>query len=189
MWLCEEMGLSYELERVAYPPSDEYRALNPMASVPFLEDEGGVAINESVAILLYLAGRYGPTPLLPPSTDPRYARALQMTVFAEATIGASLNTLMAAHFGAPEADKRNWSVLGLEARVEQALGFVERILGEQTFLAGDELTIADIAIGTALGMWRGALGKTLSDKLTSYRERLAARPAYKRAIEAQQRAA
>jgi glutathione S-transferase len=180
-WLCEEMGLPYHLETVPYPTPEAYRAKNPLGTVPFLEDEGGVAINESVAILLYLAQKYGPTPLLPDKSDPTLARVLQMTVFGETTIGASLNPLLAAHFAAPEADKRNWSVRGQEARLERAVSYVADILGADPFLAGPDLTLGDISVSTALGIWRGALGKTLPDSLAAYQERVAARPAYQRA--------
>lgn len=181
MWQCEEMGLPYRVEVVSYPPSEAYLALNPLGTVPFLEDEGGVAINESVAMMLYLAQKYGPTPLLPGKDDPALARVLQMTVFGEATIGAGLNPLLEAHFGAPEADKRGWSVISQEARVERAVRFAAELLGDNPYLAGDALTLADISVSTALGIWHGALGHALPDTLTAYRERLAARPAYQRA--------
>jgi glutathione S-transferase len=181
-WLCEEMGLPYQVEAMPFPVPDSYRAMHPLATVPFLEDEGGVAMSESVAMLLYLAQRYGPTPLLP-TQDPRaLARVMQMTVFAEATLGARMNPLMEAHFGAPEADKRNWSVRGLEARVERALDYVADMLeAEGPYLAGPEFSLADIAIGTTFGIWRGALGKALPDGLAAYQERLKERPAYQRA--------
>ncbi len=179
-WQCEEMGLPYETRAVTFPPSAEYRALNPLGSVPFLQD-GDVAINESVAIMLYLAGKYGPTPLMPAKDDPSYARVLQMLVFSEASLGASVNTLLAAKFGAPEADKTNWSVRVTEQRIEQFLDFVSDLLGERPYLAGSNFTVADIAIGTAMGVYRGALGKTIPPRLSAYQDRLQARPAYERA--------
>jgi glutathione S-transferase len=181
-WLCEEMGLPYQVEAMAFPVPDSYRALHPLASVPFLEDEGGVAMSESVAMLIYLAQRYGPTPLLPVQDPRALARVMQMTVFAEATLGARMNPLMEAHFGAPEADKRNWSVRGLEARVERALDYVAEMLeAEGPYLAGPEFSLADIAIGTTFGIWRGALGKALPDGLAAYQARITARPGYARA--------
>ena len=179
MWQCEEMGLAYEVEKIAYPPSEAYRAKNPLGSVPFLED-GSDALNESVAIMLFLAQKYGPTPLLPKE---HLARVLQITVFSEATFGAGLNTLMTAHFGAPDADKQNWSVRTLEQQLKNALGYIESLLGDRSFFAGDDLTLADIAITTSLGVYKGALGKPLSDRLVAYRERLAERATYKRALE------
>lgn len=184
-WLCEEMGLPYETATVTYPPSAEYLALNPLGSVPFLEDEGGVAINESIAMLLYVAQKYGPTPLLPASDDPALARVLQLTVFGEASIGASLNPLLMAKFGAPEAEKRPWLVRVLESRVEQFLGYVADQLGGRPYLVGSQLSLADISVGCALGIWTGALQLPLPDKLVEYRARLAERPAYQRAQKAQ----
>jgi glutathione S-transferase len=167
---------------VSFPPSDEYRALHPLGNVPFLQDDGGIAMHESVAIMLYLAHRYGPTPLLPSNVDLRLARVLQLTVFGEATLGAGINTLLAAHFAAPEADKRNWSVRGTQARVEQAIAYTVDMLGKYPYLAGSELSLADISVSCALGIWRGALGLALPDKLVAWRDRLAARPAYQRAL-------
>ncbi|MBP6014993.1 MAG: glutathione S-transferase family protein [Alphaproteobacteria bacterium] len=185
-WVCEEMGLSYDAEAVSFPPSAPYRALNPLGNVPFLQD-GAVEIGESVAIMLYLAERYGPTPLLPKDDPARMARVLQFTVFGEASIGGAMNGLMATKFTAPEADKRNWSVNMLEKRVEQFLGFVESTLGDRPYLVGDGLTLADICIVTAFGMWRGALDKTLSPTLAAYQARLQVRPAYARALAKQAR--
>jgi glutathione S-transferase len=180
-WVCEEMGLPYQVENFGFPPPASYKALNPLGSVPFLEDDGGVAINESVAMMLYVAERYGPTPLLPAKNDPNLARVLQMTVFGETTLGAQMNTLMAAHFMAQGDDKTNWSVRGTETRISQAIDFVVGMLGDNEFLAGQHLTLADISISTAFGMWKGALGKAVPDKIAAYRDRLAARPAYQRA--------
>src|SRR5258706_14252469 len=76
IWLCEEMKLPYEVEMVARPTGQDYRARYPIGSVPFLEDEGGVAIGESVARLLYLAQKYGPTRLLPTGQDRQFAQVL-----------------------------------------------------------------------------------------------------------------
>jgi glutathione S-transferase len=181
MWQCEEMALPYQVEMVSFPPSAAFRALHPLGSVPFLEDDGGVAMSESVAIMLYLAHKYGPTPLLPGKDQPALARVIEMTVFGETALGMAVNPLLSAHFGAPEADKRNWTVLAQESRVVRALDFVVSLLGGNEFPSGPELTLADISVSCALGMWVGGLGKALPDVLVQYRERLAARPAYQRA--------
>ena len=96
-WQCEEMGLAYRAVTFGYPVPAEYRAKYPLGSVPFLEDEGGVAIGESVAQMLYLAQRYGPTPLLP--ADPAaMARVLQITVASEASLGGLMNPMLGTKF-------------------------------------------------------------------------------------------
>jgi glutathione S-transferase len=181
MWLCEEMRLAYEVQNHPFPVPAAYRALNPLGTVPFLEDDGGVAINESVAIMLYIAQRYGPTPLLPTADPALTAKCLQLTVFGETEIGMSLNPLLAAHFGAAEADKRNWSVVGIEQRVGRAVQYVEALVHGRSYLVGDDLTLADISVACGLGIWQGALGGQLPEALQAYQDRLRARPAYQRA--------
>ncbi|HXC56004.1 MAG TPA: glutathione S-transferase family protein [Rhizomicrobium sp.] len=186
-WVCEEMGLAYTAQTVSYPPSAAYRALNPLGSVPFLED-GGVAINESTAIMLYLAERYGPTPLLPPPTDAAaHARVLQMTIFGEASLGAALNALLIDRFAAPEGQKGGWIVGAMEGRAAQMLDYVAGIMGGNPYLAGDNFTLADISVACAIDMWHGALGKPVPDAFADWRTRLQARPAYRRALAAQTR--
>jgi glutathione S-transferase len=182
MWQCEEMALPYMVEVLSYPVSEAYRARNPLGTVPFLEDDAsGVGMSESVAILLYLAQRYGPTPLLPRADDPNLPLVLEMAELGEATLGAALNPLIATRFSAPEAEKRNWSASFLEARVEVAVSYVERKLANASFLAGDAFTLADISVVPALLMWRGIFARVLTQPLAAYVERATSRPAYGRA--------
>ena len=42
IWLCEEMGLPYAVRNHPFPLPGDYRALNPLGTVPFLEDDPGV---------------------------------------------------------------------------------------------------------------------------------------------------
>lgn len=179
MWQCEEMALPYDFAAVTYPPSEGYLALHPLGSAPFLQDAGGVAISESLAMMLYLAQRYGPTPLLPTGDPAAMARVFQLTVLSEASL--DLNPLMGARFAAPDADKRNWSVGWIEERDERVLNLVTERLGDSPFLVGEALTLADIAISTSLAMWTGALGKALPPALAAYQVRVTDRPAYVRA--------
>ena len=180
-WLCEEMGLTYGIENHPFPTPPAYRALNPLGTVPYLEDASGVGLGESIAILLYLAQTYGPTPLLPTGQAALLARCLQLTLFGETELGMTLNPLIAARFLAGPADKRNWSVVGLEGRVERAVAYAESLIAQRTFLVGDTLTLADLSVSCGLKIWQGALDGVLPAGLKAYQERLALRPAYQRA--------
>jgi glutathione S-transferase len=188
MWVCEEMKLAYRTEALSYPTSTAYRALNPLGTAPLLEDQGHV-IGESVAMMLYLAERYGPTPLLPGKDDPALARVLQFTVFGEATLGAGMNPLLMTRFGAPDTERNNWLAKALEPRVAQAVDVIAREMDGRQYLVGDVFTLADISVSTALDMWKGGLGKEVPEALAPWRARLAERPAYQRAQKAQQRQA
>ncbi|MGA2127699.1 MAG: glutathione S-transferase family protein [Xanthobacteraceae bacterium] len=181
MWQCEEMGLPYVVEIHSFPVGAGYRALNPLGTVPFLEDTGGVAINESVAMMLYVAQKYGPTSLLPTTDDALLARVFQLTLFGETEIGMNLNSLLTAHFMAPEEHKRNWSVGMLDQRIDRALGLTATLVRDGSFLVGENLTLADISVSCAVGIWQGALARTLPEELEVYQQRLHTRPAYQRA--------
>lgn len=183
VWLCEEMGLPYEIAPVPFPPDEAYKKLNPVGSIPFLEDDGGVAINESIAMLLYISQKYGPTPFMPQPSDPNFARVLQMTLLGEATLGSYGNVMIGAMFMAPDDQKQNWSVMGSRDRLLQGFNYVAQVLGDRQFLVGDGFTIADISVGWMVGVARTMMGleAQLPKSLLAYHDRLIARPAYQRA--------
>jgi glutathione S-transferase len=184
IWLCEEMGLTYKIETVTFPPSAEYRARYALGKLPFLEDDGGAAMGESVAMLFYLAEKYGPTPLLPAKNDPIYPHVLNVTIFSEATLGAGMNPLLATHFSAPEDRKESWLKDYMEERCRANLAYAEELLGKGTYVAGERFTIADIALAMSLGMWTGPiLNKRVSEKIVAYQARLLERPALQRALQ------
>ena len=180
-WLCEEMGLPHTFVRVDFPPDQGYRELNPFGTVPFLQDEG-VSLSESIAMLFYIAQKYGPTALLPPADGERYAKVLQFTLVGEATLSSPMTPLLAARFGAPDDQKRNWSAVSIESRLKRAVDLIGTELGDRDFLVGPKLTLADISVATALRIWTRGVGQVLPPVLNAYCERLQNRPGYKRAV-------
>ncbi len=181
-WLCEEMNLPHCGVPVAYPPEPGYLALNGSGRVPYLVD-GEVDLSESVAIMLYIAQRYGPTKFLPACDDEGFAKVLQFTISGEAELSALMTPLLTARFGAPEDHKRNWSVVGLEGRLQKTIARLAKELGDRPFMVGSHLTIADISISTALQLWQRGLNQDLPATLIEYSRSLQDRPAYQRAIQ------
>jgi glutathione S-transferase len=182
-WQCEEMGLAYRTVAYDFPVPDSFRAKYPLGVLPFLEDDGGVGIGESVAQMIYLTSRYGPTTLLPQAPADQ-ARVLQLAIASEASLGGLMNPMMGAKFTAPADQKSNWSDSFCEARVKGVLDYLEAGLGDRAYLVGDSLSLADIAISTALGVWQGALSKPVPPALAEHRTRMMARPTYQRAVAA-----
>jgi glutathione S-transferase len=177
-------GLAHSFVPVGFPPDQGYRALNPFGTVPFLKDDD-VAMAESVAMMFYIAQRYGPNEVLPPIDDERFAKVLQFTVFGEASLSSPMTPLLTVRFGAPpENEKRNWSAVGIESRLKSTIGCVGDELEDREFLVGPTLTLADISVTTALQIWTRGLGQDLPATLREYLQRLQNRPAYKRAIAA-----
>jgi glutathione S-transferase len=180
-WLCEEMGLAHTFVPVSFPPDENYGKLNPFGTVPFLQDYD-VSMSESVAMMLYVAQKYGPTDALPLVDDERFAKVLQFTLLGEASLSALMTPLLAARFGAPDDKKRNWSVVGIESRLKGTIDRIWDALGDREFLVGPGLTLADISVATALRIWNRGVGQDLPATLQAYYERLLDRPACKRAM-------
>jgi glutathione S-transferase len=180
-WLCEEMGLAHTFVPVGFPPDNNYRKLNPFGTVPFLQD-GEVSMSESVAMMFYIAQKYGPTDALPPVDDERFAKVLQFTLLGEASLSSLMTPLLAARFGAPDDQKRNWSAVGIESRLKGAVDRIRDELGDREFLVGPSLTLADISVATALRIWSRGVGQDLPVTVQAYYERLLDRPACKRAM-------
>ena len=180
-WLCEEMGLAHTFVPVGFPPDRSYRELNPFGTVPFLQD-GHVSMSESVAMMFYIAQKYGPTDALPSADDERFAKVLQFTLLGEASLSSLMTPLLAVRFGAPDDQKRNWSAVGIESRLRGTIDRIGDELGDREFLVGSSLTLADISVATALRIWGRGVGQDLPATLQAYCERLQERPACKRAV-------
>ena len=180
-WLCEEMSLPYAMKPVGFPPDSEYRSLNPFGTVPFLQD-GDASMAESIAMLFYVAQKYGPTDLLP--GDGRHASVLQFTLFGEAALSSPMTPLLAERFGAPNEAKRNWSVVGIESRLKRNIALLGDQLGDREFLVGGALSLADISVVTALRIWMHGLAQEIPPALQRYCAQIGERPAYQRALSA-----
>src|ERR1700761_8572796 len=87
VWLLEEMGLPYSLRPVdllkGAESDPEFIAVNPGGFIPAMTD-GDVTMVESIAIMEYLMGRYGPTPLAPQPRDPAFPAYQQFLLLGEA---------------------------------------------------------------------------------------------------------
>jgi glutathione S-transferase len=180
-WLCEEMRLAHTFVPVSFPPDRSYRALNPFGTVPFLQD-GNVSMSESVAMMFYIAQKYGPTDTLPAVGDERFAKVLQFTLLGEASLSSLMTPLLAVRFGAPNDQKRNWSAVGIESRLKGTVDRLRDELSDREFLVGSSLTLADISVATALRIWSRGVGQDLPATLQAYCERLQERPGCKRAM-------
>jgi glutathione S-transferase len=181
VWLCEEMGLPYEVKRETFgQPSPEFLEANPLGALPGIRD-GDVVMAESTAILQYLAERYGPTPLALKADHPRFADYLQFVTFGEASLAAYMNPVIATQFMAPEGQKENFTVEAAKGMFIRRLGAVEKTLEKGDYLAGD-FTAADISVGYALGLGENfGLAERYSPPIKDYFARVTARPAYQAA--------
>jgi maleylacetoacetate isomerase len=125
-----------------------FRALNPQALVPVLEDDEQL-MNQSLAIMEYLDEAHPEPPLLPKSVAARaYVRAVALTIACEIHPLNNLRVLdyLTRRFGATEDAKllwyQHWVGLGLSALEAQIGG--SRYLGK--FCHEDTPSIADCCL-------------------------------------------
>lgn len=183
IWLCEEMGVPYETREASFSnPSDEFKAINPLRTIPAMRD-GDVGMFDSIAIMTYIMNKYGPTELEVKPHEPAYADYLQYLQFSESGVTIYGNPLIATRFQAPDDQKANWTVGFLEKSIERRLKFAETRLQGRDYIAGDRFTAADIALAYLGGFLKFAgVADRAPQGFMDYCERLAQRPAFQRAV-------
>jgi glutathione S-transferase len=184
IWLCEEMGIPYELVPETFgKPSAALLEANALGALPGIRD-GDVLMAESTAILQYLTERYGPTPLALKPDHPRFADYLQFVTFGEASMAAYLNPVMATRLRAPRDQQQNITVELAKGLFVRRLAALERQLEKGDYLAGD-FTAADISVGFSLGAGQMFdLQEQYPASVAAYFDRLKARPALQAAMAA-----
>lgn len=186
VWLLEELGLPYDLERyeLGHPAmrSAEFQRIHPLGRVPVLED-GDTRLFESGAIIQYVLARYGDGRLVPATDDPNFGAFLQWFHFAEGMLMPPVNTIVVETVLLPEAKRTPVIAERAIKLLGKMLGAVEQGLADKEFLAGD-FSAADIMTGHACSV-AARFGADLSDKpnVAAYIERLKARPAFQRSLE------
>ena len=192
VWLMEELGEEYRIERLSMPVPEAYLSVSPTGAIPAIDD-GGIRMTGSIAILQYLTGRrlvagdetakaltVGPLP------DPAaYAEHLQFLHFGEADLATPISAIFRGQLAAKDGDPSNPTFDWLVAALAKRLAMLENHFADgRTWITGENFTIADISIAYPLGRLETVkLEHLLTPNLAAYRARLQARPAYRRAAE------
>ena len=181
-WALEEIGAPYDTEllNARLPRPEAYLARQPFDQVPAFTD-GDLEIFETGAILLYLGEKDGR--LLPAGGQARWT--------AIAWLFSALNSVEPIVQRITTYDLRNkdepWAPGAREAALgmcRQKLGRLNDALAGKDWLAG-QFSVADIAMVTVLNILRHTDLVAEYPALAEYKARGEARPAYKRALDAQ----
>lgn len=181
-WALEEIGLDYQVRPLSFAQmkQPEHFALHPFGQIPTYED-GELALFESGAIVLHLGERH--PGLLPDEPNARL-RAI-------AWMFAALNTVEPPVFerALTEVLERNepWyapRAALLDERVRRRLGELSRRLGDADWLDG-EFSAGDLLMVTVLLRLERFGTVNEFPNLAAYVARAVARPAYRRAFDAQ----
>jgi GST-like protein len=150
-------GAEYDAWLIRINEGDQFGsgfvAVNPNSKIPALLDRSGptpVRVFESGAILLYLAEKFGA--LLPAGGAAR-AECLSWLFWQMGSapyLGGGFG-----HFYAYAPSKMEYAIDRFAMEVKRQLDVLDRHLADHAYLAGDDYTIADIAVWP----WYGALAK------------------------------
>jgi glutathione S-transferase len=182
-WALEEAGLPYRTRLLEQgdQDKDDYRALQPFGQVPIFEEDG-LTLFETGAIVQHIGERS--EALLPKEPNAR-ARAVQWMFAALNSIEPFvMNVALIDLFYANE----EWAKLrrpGAVAFVERRLGGLSKSLGDKPYLDGDRFTGGDLLMSTVLRIFHYTDIVKKDPRLAAYVERCIARPAFRRALDAQ----
>jgi GSH-dependent disulfide-bond oxidoreductase len=184
----EEVGLPYRIVPVDITSGDQYEAeflkISPNNKMPAIVDPEGpdgepISLSESGAILIYLADKTGR--FMPESPRDRYL-VLQWLMFQMGHVGPMLG--QAHHFRGYAPETIPYAIDRYTDEATRLYGVMDRRLSEAEYFAGEEYTIADMAIFPWLRSHERQ-GQDLDDypNVKRWYETLESRPAVARALE------
>ncbi len=150
-------GAEYDAWLIRIGEGDQFGSgfvdVNPNSKIPALLDRSGpkpVRVFESASILVYLAEKFG---AFLPSDQPARAECLSWLFWQMGSapyLGGGFG-----HFYAYAPTKIEYAIDRFAMEVKRQLDVLDRRLAESEYIAGDDYTIADIAIWP----WYGGLAK------------------------------
>jgi GST-like protein len=180
--MLEECGIPYTLTKVDLTKGEQksaaFTAMNPAAAIPVMKD-GDLVLSQGAAMLLHLAETTGR--FLPKDRAAR-AKTLQWLMFAVTDCAPASSAIFYAG-NVPE--KSAPTIAAFEDRLLKMFGVADAQLAKAKWLAGDEMTVADIAFYPVV---QGRVA--LIDKagglasLKAWAAKMAARPAIAKAMAA-----
>jgi glutathione S-transferase len=152
LWAAEELGIAYEHRPIeigdAGARMPEFLALNPNGRLPVIVD-GDFVLQESMAITLYLAKKYGLGTLYPARLEDE-ARVWQWSFWAVAEVDRGVNIWSLHAVRLPSAERN--SALREEALRVIAAPFkvLDAAVAQQPYLLGSAFTIADLNVAAII---------------------------------------
>ncbi len=162
----------------------EFLKISPNNKIPALVDPNGpdgkpISVFESGAILIYLAGKTGK---FMPKSDRQKYDVLQWLMFQMGGVGPMLG--QNHHFRLYAPEKIEYAINRYTNEAKRIYGVIDRQLASNKFVAGNQYSIADIAIFPWLRNWANQ-GIVLDDypHLKAWFTKIAERPAVQRGVQ------
>jgi GST-like protein len=186
--MLEETGLEYRVHPIDIGAGDQFKpeflAISPNNKIPAMVDQRGpggkpFALAESGAMLFYLASKTGR--FLPEDMRARW-QVMQWVMFQMGHIGPMLG--QAHHFLQYAPEKIEYAMNRYRNEAQRLYGIVDKQVEKNSWIAGGEYSIADMSIMPWLRFpERQGVNIDNYPNLKQWRDRIAARPAVKKALE------
>jgi glutathione S-transferase len=143
-----EAGLKFELvkvDRLNKKTADglDFNEVNPKGYVPTLKLDNGEVLTENVAVLQYIADRNPGAKLAPAAGTMERYHLMEWLSFINSEVHKNFSPLFRQD--APQDTKQYVrKMLGLR------IGYIERTLGDKSYLTGEQFTVADAYLFTVL---------------------------------------
>ena len=146
-----EKKLDYQFVEEDVWSNDAILASNPLGKVPCLVMEGGEAVFDSRVIVEYLDAR-SPLALLIPESNRERTEVRTWESLADGVIDAAiLARLEQTWNGSKEGERSQAWIDRQRKKIDASLGAIATGLAEKPYCTGIHLSLADIAVGCALG--------------------------------------
>ncbi|MBB3592147.1 glutathione S-transferase [Rhizobium sp. BK529] len=162
-WMVEELGIEFQsvpvlqAKRLANPLSPnapintlspDFLAINPMAMIPAIKD-GDLVMNESLAINLYLARKYGGD--LGGKTVEEDGLMTMWTIWAVSELDSNTGKIVSTYDDGKENTEAGRAVIDVATRtMKRPLSVLEKHLDGKDWIVGGRFTVADLNIAEVL---------------------------------------
>jgi glutathione S-transferase len=178
-----EAGLKFEwvkVDRHSRRTADglDFNEVNPKGYVPALRLDNGEVLTENVAVLQYIADRNPAAKLAPPAGTMERYRLVEWLAF----IGSEVHKNFSPLFRDVSEDVKQFARTNMTNR----LNYLERTIGNRTFLMGEQFTVADAYLYVVLS-WSAHVNVDLAQwpQLKRHVERVGGRPHVIEALQAE----
>jgi glutathione S-transferase len=148
VFLEKKVDVDLEIENV-WGPDTKIALNNPLGKVPCLLMEDGEAIYDSRVIAEY-ADTLSPVGKLIPTGSRERATVKTWEALADGIEDASILVRLEATLRTPEQQSSAWTERQMN-KIHAGLAQMSKQLGENAWCHGNQMTLADIAVGCALG--------------------------------------
>lgn len=183
-----ECNAPFELQKIdifaGEGRSPEFLQINPRGQVPVLVEDGRI-IREGAAMLIHILEKHQ-SPLLPRS-GPERLEALEWLMFCNATLHPAYSRVFFLKRAKIDDAAREALMTVAVANINKLWEEVEQRLGKTPWLAGEQITMADILM-SVIANWNSSVPQPvkIGPRTQKLLQSVIARPAYRKALETEQ---